>query len=428
MIDYCDSINHNKGKYLGLKIKLALKIISGIVILIIVSWALTWFNKSWYISKVIHNVPASPHFAVRQYDYIDKGSDFNDYIAETKKYLLANTNPIEGFEQNVDDIVELNLPFYYSAADKCGNTELANILMIHGLGRSPHHMRDIGKFLSDECVSVRAIVMPGHGADPGLLSKITDEQFMQGIYARAEEFIKNTKGKRYVLGFSYGGMMASTIAQRHSDDLTGLVLFSPSFSGSENPRGSRSNNEWWENLTYVPLGEHGLLYPAYHRTLTVQSLLNLFAQRAAFNNGVDISLPTLLYQSQADRSTRYDDVIPVAKKKFENLQTLFYATNQDALTVELGDNVTILDPRDDKKKVVSMSHLAAFVRWNSPHYSHEGVNGCRNPVNFDCEHMPDDVVFGGLRDVPENVHLSRLVSNPHFERDMKYLIEFISQN
>ena len=410
---------HTKKKKI---IKVATISVIAISALLFTVWVILLFYPRLFISKVVHNTPSSPHFTVVDYSYVDDGKDFAVYQAEIKELLAKHTSPQDGY--SVEQMVELNSPFITDPdVSNCRNGIVADVLMIHGLARSPHHMRDLGSYLKDNCIRSRSIVLPGHGADVGLLANFSSELFMNNIYSRAEEFIKNTKGPRYIIGHSYGGLLSGLIAQKYEDDIKGIVLFSPAFSIS----GSNRKLGFMKHLTYLPLEEHGLVYPVYHRTLTVKSIQNLRIQNKEFNNGPKINIPTLLYQTDADRTTPYQPVMTVAKKMFTSIKYLFYTTNPEKyMDLYSKESITYIDPTHSERKTISMSHLGYFVNWNSEYYSHEGKEGCRNPINFSCDAIPEDVVFGGLANPPENAKISRLVSNPNFNRDMQYLVDFIN--
>jgi carboxylesterase len=105
--------------------------------------------------------------------------------------------------------------------------------VLHGFTGSPRTVRPWGEHLADAGLTVRAPLLPGHGADWRELAKTgwTDwyaaaERAFTELYARCDQV--------FVTGISMGGCLAFRLAETQGDRVSGLVVVNPSLAG-DNP-------------------------------------------------------------------------------------------------------------------------------------------------------------------------------------------------
>jgi carboxylesterase len=107
------------------------------------------------------------------------------------------------------------------------------VLVLHGFTGSPRTVRPWAAHLAEAGLTVRAPLLPGHGADWRALAKTgwTDwygcaERAFTELYARCDQV--------FVAGISMGGCLAFRLAETQGDRVSGLVVVNPSLAG-DNP-------------------------------------------------------------------------------------------------------------------------------------------------------------------------------------------------
>jgi carboxylesterase len=107
------------------------------------------------------------------------------------------------------------------------------VLVLHGFTGSPRTVRPWAAYLAEAGLTVRAPLLPGHGADWRELAKTgwTDwygsaERAFTELYARCDHV--------FVAGISMGGCLAFRLAETQGDRVSGLVVVNPSLAG-DNP-------------------------------------------------------------------------------------------------------------------------------------------------------------------------------------------------
>ena len=129
----------------------------------------------------------------------------------------------------LDKIVDGNAPFELKPPAGCpsghGKPYRRGVLLTHGLTDSPYSMRALGSFFQKNCFRVMAILLPGHGTQPGDLLDVVWQE-----WAKAEAYgtdqLAAEVDEVYLAGFSTGG--ALSVYQSQDDPrVRGLFLFSP---------------------------------------------------------------------------------------------------------------------------------------------------------------------------------------------------------
>ncbi len=97
-----------------------------------------------------------------------------------------------------------------------------SVVLIHGSGGSARRWDHQTSYLSERGYRVLAVDLPGHGRTPGPSSPDI------GVYADYVEALLRTEGieQPVIGGHSMGGGVAITLALRHPDAWSGLVLMS----------------------------------------------------------------------------------------------------------------------------------------------------------------------------------------------------------
>ena len=170
-------------------------------------------------------------------------SSFADYVAATRDMLtkahakLGTADP--------EKIVDGNAPFelkppagFPSGHDK---PYRRGVLLTHGLTGSPYFMRHLAAFFQQNGFRVMAVLLPGHGTQPGDLLDVTWQEWAKAV-AYGSDRLAEEVDEVYLAGYSTGGAL-SVYQSLRDDRVRGLFLFSPAFKIS--PRAAWAN---WHRL------------------------------------------------------------------------------------------------------------------------------------------------------------------------------------
>ncbi len=160
-------------------------------------------------------------------------SVFADYVARTRE-MLGRAHYLTG-DIIREEIIDGNAPFdlkpppgFLPGQQK---TYRRGILLTHGLSDSPYSMRHLAAFFQENGFRVMAILLPGHGTQPGDLLDVDWQEWAKavtyGVNRLAEEV-----DQVYLAGYSLGG----TLSIYHSlgdSRVRGLFLFSPALQISQ---------------------------------------------------------------------------------------------------------------------------------------------------------------------------------------------------
>jgi esterase/lipase len=152
---------------------------------------------------------------------------FADYVARNRD-MLSRARSAAGYA-DLEKIVDGNAPFElkpppdFSAGQQ--KTYRRGVLLTHGLSDSPYSMRYLAAFFQENGFRVMAVLLPGHGTQPGDLLEVTWQEWAKtvayGAYKLAEEV-----DEVYLAGYSTGGTL-SVYQSLRDNRVRGLFLFSP---------------------------------------------------------------------------------------------------------------------------------------------------------------------------------------------------------
>jgi alpha-beta hydrolase superfamily lysophospholipase len=111
----------------------------------------------------------------------------------------------------------------------------ANLLLIHGLGEHAGRYAQFAAGLNAHGIGVVAPDLPGHGKSPGARGDAPGFAAMVDSLEPAFASLDRTR-PRFVLGHSFGGLLAVQLALRHVDLVKALLLSSPFFGFGTPPK------------------------------------------------------------------------------------------------------------------------------------------------------------------------------------------------
>ena len=150
---------------------------------------------------------------------------FSEYVARNRDMLRR----AHAGAANLDKIVDGNAPFELKPPPGFSPGQQKpyrrGVLLTHGLSDSPYTMRHLAEFFRQNGFRVMAILLPGHGTQPGDLLEVTWREWAKtvayGAYMLAEE-----ADEIYLAGYSTGAALSIYHGMRDSR-VRGLFLFSP---------------------------------------------------------------------------------------------------------------------------------------------------------------------------------------------------------
>lgn len=154
-------------------------------------------------------------------------ADFADYVAETRA-MLVKAHTLLG-TPDWEQRVEGNAPFGLKpvAGFQCGRDRAyrRGVLLTHGLTDSPYFMRHLGDFFAQNGFRVMAILLPGHGTQPGDLLGVTWQEWAKAV-AYGVDKLAEQADEVFLAGCSTGATL-SIYHSLHDRRVRGLFLFSP---------------------------------------------------------------------------------------------------------------------------------------------------------------------------------------------------------
>ena len=122
---------------------------------------------------------------------------FEEYLLRVDTFLQQNKQIL--MVGNKQQEIQAVMPFEYFPAAHCKG-ETKGLLLSHGLSDSPYGMRSVAQRLSENCVHVRVILLPGHGTRAEDLIDVTREDWRQTFNRSALTF-KGEVDSFFVGGF-----------------------------------------------------------------------------------------------------------------------------------------------------------------------------------------------------------------------------------
>lgn len=360
--------------------------------------------------------------------FAGKGLSFADYVAQTQTMLRRAH---EG-KNEAEKIVAGNAPFELQPAGdyrRGGHKPCRRgVLLTHGLTDSPYHMRHLAGFFQRNGFRVMALLLPGHGTQPGDLLGMHRREW-QAAVAYGANCLAAEAEEVYLAGFSAGAAL-SVLQAVQDRRVRGLFLFSPALEITALAR--------WANLHKL----YSWLLPAAAWVSVLQDkdpykyesfCKNAAAQMYALTRVLprgDIGIPVFAAAS-ADDAT----VVPAATLRFMQharhpcSRLVWYSTEKIERC-----NAEWVNSAIPERRILSSAHTAIVMPPDDPHYGASGdYANCLHYCGKDgeryraCLTQPQDAWLGEV--APQHLGprlLRRLTYNPHYaamEASMQKFIE-----
>ncbi|MCZ2722531.1 alpha/beta fold hydrolase [Marinomonas sp. 15G1-11] len=354
---------------------------------------------------------------------------FEEYLLRVDTFLQQNKQIL--MVGNKQQEIQAVMPFEYFPAAHCKG-ETKGLLLSHGLSDSPYGMRSVAQRLSENCVHVRVILLPGHGTRAEDLIDVTREDWRQTFNRSALTF-KGEVDSFFVGGFSTGGALALNFAVDHSDDVEGVVLFSPLLK-------INSGIDWLSPflspvLTWLDHEETDDY--AKYASIPVPAIAEAYKTakelRSRLHEKPLSSVPVFI--ALADQDATVDSAVTqsIFSKSLVNKksQMLIYSSEMENQTQS---RTRVINAYLPHQKITGLSHMSIHGSPKDPHYGSEGDYRI-------CDFLSDEESFQRCKTEPsiwfgekgellssKSAYGARITWNPYFNLLVEDIIQFIKSN
>jgi esterase/lipase len=360
--------------------------------------------------------------------FTGSGLPFADYVRDKHAMLQQ----VHGRKNEQDKIVAGNVPFEMLPIgdfEKGRNKPFKRgVLLTHGLLDSPYHMHHLAAFFRRNGFRVMAVLLPGHGTQPGDLLYVRWREWAKAV-AYGADCLAAEVDELYLAGFSAGAAL-SVLQAAKDKRVRGLFLFSPALEIDRRAK--------WANLHKL----YSWLMPK-GAWISVMQDRDLYKYESFCNNAAaqmyaliralpqsEVSIPVFAAASEDDVTVNAAATLRFMQRASHPCSRLvWYATEKfERQKVERVDSAV------PSQRILSSAHTAIVIPPEDEHY---GANG--NYVNCLHYYENDKTSYHAccargpntwLGEVTEqNLRqgvVRRLTYNPHFaalEASMQKFIE-----
>ncbi len=356
---------------------------------------------------------------------------FADYVARNRDMLRkAHAGAAE-----LEKIVDGNAPFELlpPAGFPAGQqkTYRRGVLLTHGLSDSPYFMRHLAAFFQQNGFRVMAVLLPGHGTQPGDLLEVRWQEWAKtvayGAYKLAEEV-----DEVYLAGYSTG----ATLSVYHSlrdRQVRGLFLFSPAFQITQ----WAALANWHKLYSWlIPSAKWVDIMPDRDIYKYESFTKNAAAQSYALNRelgvqlqkghsqGRGLDIPVFIAASADDKTVKITATLEfIARTRHPFSKLVLYTTEPEKFPPGIpAEKLELVNSAVPEQRILSSAHTAIVMPPEDKHYGVAGeYSNCVHYYPGDmekytaCIKHPEQDFQGEVTE--ENLAagiLRRLMYNPKF--------------
>lgn len=351
---------------------------------------------------------------------------FADYVARNRNLLRRAHAGAADPEKIVDGNApfELKPPPGFSPGQQ--KPYRRGVLLTHGLSDSPYSMRHLAAFFQQNGFRVMAVLLPGHGTQPGDLLDVTWQEWAKtvayGAYQLAEEV-----DEIYLAGYSTGATLSVYHSLRDSR-VRGLFLFSPALKITRRAAFANLHKLYsWliPSARWVDIKPDLDIYKyeSFTRNAAAQTYA-LTRELGRKLQGHQLDIPVFIAASADDMTVKTSVIFEFTKYACPpSSKLVLYTTEPEKFPRDFpADKLELVNSVFPAQKILSSAHTAIVLPPEDRHY---GVDG----EYSNCVHYyPDDMEkYAACLEYPEqdfqgeitgkNLEagiLRRLMYNPNF--------------
>lgn len=359
----------------------------------------------------------------------DTSLSFFEYVAQTRAIL----EQAHAGMNEVERVVEGNAPFeslpsgdFERGQDK---PYKRGVLLTHGLSDSPYHMHHLAAFFQRNGFRVMAVLLPGHGTQPGDLLDVSWKDWAKTVAYGVDRLSEEVE-EIYLAGFSAGAALSLHHAALDKR-VRGLFLFSPALEITSRAKWARLHKLYsWMNprAAWVSVMPDQDIYK--YESFCKNAAAQMYALTKALPQN-DIPIPVFIAASADDATVHSSATLRFIQRAQHPASALvWYSTKQ--MTQR---KVEWVDSAIPERKILSSAHTAVVMPPEDEHYGAEGeyknclhYHGSEEERYVMCLKAKQDVSLGEVneRNLQHGL-LRRLTFNPHFDKMETSMQRFLKE-
>lgn len=359
------------------------------------------------------------------------GLRFSEYVAQMRVRLKQ----MHQGKRDAQRIVDGNTPFESHPAAEFWQTEgkryRRGVLLVHGLTDCPYHMRHLEGFFQCNGFRVMAVLLPGHGTQPGDLLDVSWKDWAKTV-AYGVDRLSEEVAEVYLAGFSAGAALSLHHAEL-DERVRGLFLFSPAFEITRRAKWAKLHKlySWlipraaWVSV----LPDHDIYkYESFCKNAAAQ----MYALTKALPRG-DLRIPVFMAASADDATVHSSATLRFIRRAQHPASTLVWYSTKPITQ----SKVQWVDSAIPAQNILSGAHTAVVMSPEDRHYGAQGeYKNCLHYHGDDDQHYvacskPEQEANLGevsKQNLQQGL-LRRLTFNPHYvemEASMQKFLKEIS--
>lgn len=362
--------------------------------------------------------------AQSQWPIPQKGQAFSDYLIVADLFLEQNKEWLVSANKQVEK--DAVMPFEikpHSGCEKNGK----GVLLLHGLSDSTYSLKSMGKALAEECLWVRAVLLPGHGTRAEDLIDLHRREWREAVKASIYNFAQQTDSL-YVAGYSTGGTLAVDYMGRPEVPLSGLILFSPLLK-------IKTNADWltpilapfvtW--LEYKKPDDY-----AKYASIPVSAIAQVFHLATEVRRGLkkkSLDVPVFVAMSAEDNTVNSQTTLKLFNQNMVNPKSILWLYANEKVGFP-DKRITEFNSYNETLKITGFSHMSVHMNPRDPYYGQNGeyrvCQWYKNKRLDDCK--KDKQGWSGEKGAllsSKSEYGARLSWNPNFDQLVAKVVSFI---
>jgi esterase/lipase len=339
-------------------------------------------------------------------------------------------------------VVDLITPFELTA-----NNEKAAVLLIHGLTDSPYLFHDLANSFVEQGISVRTLLLPGHGTAAEALVDINQADWQQAASYAIKRMLKDFDNV-YLGGFSTGGALIvdflnhNTLSDAEQQKLKGVMLWSPASEAKASMAWAVKYVSWFKDYLDEAADIDFAKYESFPANAGAQ--VHALMQRIKPKKLDRLrNVPFFVVASEVDQTINTEATLKLlahwhnqngdAKIK-DTLLYYGHKSQLDTLPVTLKAMSSFSCERDIFcKNLLEVAHTSTTNAPSNIHYGWQG--NYRN-----CEHLTETELFATCKtsasitvgevtkeNLEKSPNMQRLTFNPFFDAMLEEMHKFIEE-
>ncbi len=344
---------------------------------------------------------------------------------------------------NPEKIVDGNAPFelkpppgYTPGLQK---TYRRGVLLTHGLSDSPYAMRHLADFFRQNGFRVMAILLPGHGTQPGDLLDVTWQEWAKTV-AYGAYHLAGEADEIYLAGYSTGAAL-SVYHSLRDGNVRGLFLFSPALKITRRAALAKfhklyswliSSAKWVDIKPDLDIYK----YESFTKNAAAQTYL-LIRQLGRQLHGHRLDIPVFTAASADDMTVDTSVILEFIKQVCpDSSRLVLYTTEPEKFPPDFpAEKLELVNSVFPGQKILSSAHTAILLPPEDRHYGQGGeYSNCVHYYPDDmgkyaaCLAHPEQDFQGEvtMKNLETGI-MRRLMYNPNFESLVVSMRQFMEE-